>query len=104
MGWGRGKKVQSVCRTDIKLTLKMHSNIQQMQTNTVLFHLYKVPRIVPHIHRIRKYIGSARAQRLGRWEIGVGMGNGDLGFNGESFSLERWKIWEMDDGETCTTL
>ena len=31
----KNKKLQSVCRTYIKLTLKMHSNIQWVQTNTV---------------------------------------------------------------------
>ena len=34
-----------------KLTLKMYSNFHLAQTNTVWFHLYKVPRIV-------KFIGS----------------------------------------------
>ena len=33
----------------------------------------------------------------GKWE--VRRGNGDLVFNGESFSLGKWKIQEMHDGE-----
>ena len=46
---GGGKKVPSVCRTYIKLSLKMHSNIHWVQTNTVWFHLHEVPRIVKFI-------------------------------------------------------
>ena len=32
-------------------------------------------------------------------EMGSEEGNGDLVFNGESFSLGKWKIQEMHDGE-----
>ena len=31
----KNKKIRSVCKTYMKLTLKMHSNIYQVQTNTV---------------------------------------------------------------------
>lgn len=36
----------SLCKRIIKLTLKMHSSIQEMQTNAVWFHLYEILRIV----------------------------------------------------------
>ena len=35
------------------------------------------------------------------WQ-GMGRGSGELVFNGDSFSLGRWKIQEMDDGESST--
>ena len=33
---------------------------------------------------------------------GVRKGDGELVFSEDSFSLGRWKIREMDDGESCT--
>ena len=38
----------------------------------------------------------------GKW--GVRRGNGELVFNGQSFSLGKWKILEMDDGESHNTV
>ena len=46
-----------------------------------------------HLHRIRKYIG--RGQRFG--VEGMGKGNGELAFNGDSVS-GKMKVLAMDGG------
>ena len=78
IAWGG---LQSVCRTYIKLNLKMHSNIQfdtvWFQTNTVWFHLYEVPRIVKF-----RESESTLVDGRGCWEAD----NGDLVFNGDRVS------------------
>ena len=75
----RRKKVQSVWKTDIKLILKMHSNIlmHQVKKNTVWVYSYEVPRTDKFI--VRKYI-SGRGRR-GYWE---------LLFNGDRVSIWSW--------------
>ena len=57
------------------------------------------PRIV-RFPESESTLGDARGWRWG----GVGMGIGELVFNGDSFSLRRWKIQETDDGESCTMM
>ena len=86
----RGQMVQSVCRMYVKLTLKMHSNIQKGQMNTVWFHLYKVPRIVKSWSESTS--GDARGQ-----VVGVGCGEGDLLLNEDraSVSGENFRRWMM---------
>ena len=41
---------------------------------------------------------------VGAREQGCGKENGDLMLNGDSFSLGKWKILEMDDGELHNTV
>ena len=69
-------------RTYIKLSLKMHSNIHWVQTNTVLFPLYEVPRIVKFIES-ESPLADPRGQGLG-WERRK---NGELWFNGDRVSV-----------------
>ena len=53
--------------------------------NTVGFHLYKVFTRVKL--RVRMYTGEC--QGLWGWVVGVGRGDGELVFSGNSFSLGR---------------
>ena len=52
----------------ILLTLKMHCNIHEVQTNTVWFHWYK-KYLNSQIHRTRKYTGRFQGSE-GGWEGG----------------------------------
>ena len=61
----------------------MHSNIQEVQTNTFWFHLHKVPGVVKFIE-LQGALIDARGQDWEGW--GVGMRNGDLLFNGDRLS------------------
>ena len=50
------------------------------------------------IHRARKHIDGCQGPVWGEGEWGISVQRG------QSFSLWRWKIGEMDDGESCTTM
>lgn len=49
---------------------------------------------------VRKYVG--RFQGSGDRE--VRSGDGELVFNGDTFSLGRGRIRELDDGENCSIM
>ena len=88
---GVKKKAQSVCRTCIKLTLlQMHSDMHQVQTNTL------IPLIrgteSGEIHRVRKYMGRC----WGQGDRGVGRRDGELVFDGGRVSVqegEKFRRW-----------
>ena len=54
------------------------------QTNTVWFRFCEVPRLVQFVESESTLLDA----EAGEWR--------------QSFSLGRWKIWEMGDGESCT--
>ena len=62
------KEVQSASRMYIKSTLKMHSNIYQVQTNAVWFHLHDVPRIVKSNSQSQKVHWQMRGARGWKWQ------------------------------------
>ena len=62
------------------------------------FHIWGI--LNSQICRVWRHIG--RCQGYGRW--GREMEQGLSAYWGQSFSLGRWKIQEMDDGESCTKM
>ena len=93
----QGKKEGTLCRSYIKLILKMHYNMQYMQANTVWFHLHESGIIT---FRVRKYIGGCQGPGFGgeeeEWGVGV--------WWQQSFSLGfgRWMVVRAAQQCECT--
>ena len=69
-----------VCSTYIKLTLKMHSDIYQVQTLIPLIR----GTLNSQIHGVRKYTGKSQGAGVGKEE-----GDEEFVFNEDNFSLGR---------------